>query len=108
MKTSFLIAAFVAAMSLPAVHAAIAQPASAPVAAQAMTDGEVKKIDVAAQKVTLKHGEIANLGMPGMTMVFKVSDPEMLETLKAGQKLRFRAERVNGALTVTAIETVTQ
>ena len=68
------------------------------------TDGEVRKVDKAGAKVTLKHGPIANLEMPPMTMLFQVKDPAMLAKLKAGDKVRFRAEKVGGALTVTQIE----
>jgi len=70
----------------------------------AMTDGEVRRIDKDQGKLTLRHGPIANLDMPGMTMVFRVADPRMLDTLREGDKLRFSAERVNGSITVTAIE----
>ena len=80
--------------------------ASAASNAAAMTDGEVRKIDKAQSKVTLKHGAIQNLDMPPMTTVFKVADPKMLEGLKDGDKVRFNADRVNGAITVTAIEPV--
>jgi uncharacterized cupredoxin-like copper-binding protein len=73
-------------------------------ATQSMTDGEVKKIDKDNQKITLKHGEITNLGMPGMTMVFKVKDPAMLEALQTGDKVRFAAEKAGGSLVVTQIE----
>ena len=69
-------------------------------------DGEVRKVDKDAKKITLKHGEIKNLGMPGMTMVFQVKDPAMLDKVQAGDKVRFSAENVNGALTVTQIEPV--
>jgi uncharacterized cupredoxin-like copper-binding protein/Cu/Ag efflux protein CusF len=69
-----------------------------------MTDGEVKKIDKENQKLTLKHGEIANLAMPGMTMVFKVKDPSVLDRLQAGDKVRFAAEKAGGSLVVTQIE----
>lgn len=82
-------------------HPAAAQATSN---AAAMTDGEVRKIDKAQGKVTLKHGAIQNLEMPPMTMVFKVADPKMLDSLKDGDKVRFSADRVNGAITVTAIE----
>jgi Cu/Ag efflux protein CusF len=78
--------------------------ASAP--ASALADGEVRKIDKEQGKLTLKHGPIANLEMPGMTMVFKVADAKMLDGVKAGDKVRFAADRVNGAITVTAIEVV--
>ena len=67
-------------------------------------DGEVRKVDKGQGKITLKHGPIANLDMPGMTMVFKVADPKMLDAVKEGDKVKFAADRVNGAITVTAIE----
>jgi Cu(I)/Ag(I) efflux system protein CusF len=72
-----------------------------------MSEGEVKKIDKANGKITIKHGPLANLGMPGMTMVFRVKNPAMLEQVKSGDKIRFNAEKMNGALTVVAIETDT-
>ena len=65
--------------------------------------GEVIKIDKAAGKVTLKHGPIKNLDMDSMTMVFRVKDPTMLAKVKAGDKVTFEADRVNGAITVTKI-----
>ena len=70
-----------------------------------MTDGEVRKIDKENQKITLKHGEIKNLGMPAMTMVFRVQDAAALNQFQPGDKVRFNAERVNGAIVVTHIET---
>ena len=73
-------------------------------AAPAMTEGEVRKVDKDQGKVTLKHGPIDDLGMPGMTMVFKAADPKLLDALKAGDKVKFAATNVNGVLTVTAIE----
>ena len=69
-----------------------------------MADGEVRKVDLQTKKITLKHGEIKNLEMPGMTMVFQVKDPAMLDKVKAGDKVRFHAERVGGAIVVTEIE----
>ena len=71
-----------------------------------MADGEVRKIDKAQAKITLRHGPIVNLDMPGMTMVFKVADPKMLDTLNEGDKVKFSADKVNGAITVTAIQPV--
>ncbi|MGV8803419.1 MAG: copper-binding protein [Polaromonas sp.] len=71
-----------------------------------MSSGEVKKIDKETQKITLKHGEIKNMDMPGMTMVFKVLDPSLLDKVKVGDKVKFKAEKRNGALVVTAMETV--
>jgi Cu/Ag efflux protein CusF len=72
--------------------------------ASSVTEGEVRKVDLASQKVTLKHGDIKNLGMPGMTMAFKVAEPKMLNGLKEGEKVMFTVERVNGSVTVTSIE----
>ena len=69
-----------------------------------MTDGEVRKIDMEAGKVTLKHGEIKNLDMPGMTMVFVVKDKAMLDKLKAGDKVKFKAINDGGKFTVTEIQ----
>jgi Cu(I)/Ag(I) efflux system periplasmic protein CusF len=68
------------------------------------TDAEVRKIDRDAGKVTLKHGEIKNLEMPPMTMVFKVKEPAMLESQKVGDKIRIAAEKINGSYTVTKID----
>ncbi len=67
-------------------------------------DGEVKKIDVEAGKVTLKHGEIKNLDMPAMQMAFRVADPAWLTTLQVGDKVKFSADKVNGQFTVTTLE----
>ena len=69
-----------------------------------MSDGEVRKVDKEQGKVTLKHGPLKNLDMPAMTMVFKVADPKMLEGIKEGDKVKFAADKINGAITVTAIE----
>ena len=88
-------------------HAQTAAPASSgamQMSAGAMTDGEVRKIDKENRKITLKHGEIKNLEMPGMTMVFQVKDPAMLDMVKAGDKVMFKAEKANGALVVTEIQ----
>jgi len=80
--------------------------AQTPAPQTTLADGEVRKVDLAQAKVTLKHGPIASLDMPGMTMVFKVSDPKLLDGLKPGDKVRFAASSVNGNVTVTAIEPV--
>lgn len=90
----------------PAADAAAVRPAlaAAPAAATPAADGEVRKIDKAQGKVTLRHGPIANLDMPGMTMVFKVADPKMLDSVKEGDKVKFTADKLNGAITVTTME----
>ena len=66
-------------------------------------DGEVMKVDADQGKITLKHGPIENLGMPGMTMVFKAGDPAMTSQVKAGDKVKFEADKIDGAITVTKI-----
>lgn len=70
------------------------------------SDGVARKVDKRQGKLTLRHGPLKNLDMPAMTMVFRVSDPAWLDQVKPGDKVRFRAERVNGMLTVTAIDIV--
>lgn len=90
-------------------HAQTAAPAASgamQMSADAMTNGEVRKVDKENKKMTLKHGEIKNLGMPGMTMVFQVKDPAMLDMVKAGDKVMFKAEKADGALVVTEIQPV--
>ena len=85
-----------------AAHHENAAQASAP--ATPMADGEIRKVDKDQKKLTIKHGELKTLEMPSMTMVFQVKDPAMLDQVKVGDKVRFNAERVDGAITVTAIE----
>ena len=73
--------------------------------AQADTaDAEVRRVDRDGKKITLKHGEIKNLDMPPMTMVFQVKDPALLDNVKPGDKIKFKAEKIGGAYTVTAID----
>jgi Cu(I)/Ag(I) efflux system protein CusF len=98
------------AFALPAgamaqdVHAAHHATASAANPQAAMTNGVVKRIDKAAGSVTIAHEPLTNLGMPGMTMTFLVKDRAWLDGMKAGSKIRFVAENVNGELTVVALE----
>ena len=84
----------------PAAAASAAAPASE------MTDGEIRKIDKANGKLTIKHGEIKNLDMPGMTMVFRVNDPALIDKVNAGDKVRFKAMSDGGKVTVTEIDVV--
>jgi Cu(I)/Ag(I) efflux system periplasmic protein CusF len=67
-------------------------------------DGVVRKVDTEQNRLTLKHGEIKNLDMPDMIMVFRVTDPRMLDALKPGDKIKFKAEKIDGVYTVTFIE----
>ena len=106
---------FIAALTLGVVTVAPAQTVSDPAAIQSSgpsgaaastTNGEVRKVDREQGRLTLKHGPIANLEMPGMTMVFKVSDHALLDTVQTGDKVRFRAEMVDGKIVVTKLEAV--
>lgn len=78
-----------------------ATPASVPAKAEAWAEGEIRKIDPKTGKVTLKHGYIPSLDMPPMTMVFGISDKQMLSRFKVGDKVRFEAVDENGQLKVT-------
>jgi Cu/Ag efflux protein CusF len=86
---------FIATLVTSAAFAQAALPAS---------EAEVRKVDKDAGKITLKHGEIKNLDMPPMSMVFQVQDKAMLDKVKAGDKVSFTADKVNGAYTVMSIE----
>lgn len=86
--------------SLQAAQVIAAGPATT------LSEGVVKKVDKAQGKLTIKHGPLENLGMPGMTMVFRVRDAGWLDRLQPGDAIRFLAEQVNGVLTVTTLEVV--
>ncbi|MBP6195727.1 MAG: copper-binding protein [Methyloversatilis sp.] len=73
-------------------------------AAGDMTDGEVRKVDKEGGKLTLKHADIKSLDMPAMTMVFTVKDKAMLDKLKAGDKIKFKAINDAGKFTVTEMQ----
>lgn len=81
-----------------------AGPTGAHADAASLTEGEVRKVDKEARKLTIRHGPIANLDMPSMTMVFQVPDAGALDAVKAGDKIRFHAEKAGGAYTATRIE----
>jgi Cu(I)/Ag(I) efflux system protein CusF len=103
--TFSLLIGFSAAFTVLATSGANAAEASdTKTPTKAISDGEIKKVDKEAGKVTIKHGPLTNLDMPGMTMVFRVKDPAMLEHVKAGDMVKFTAEKVNGAFTVTVLE----
>nr|WP_246180140.1 copper-binding protein [Microvirga thermotolerans] len=85
--------------------AAPAQPAAQESARQLpMVSGTVEKVDAGAGKITLDHGPIPNLSMDAMTMVFRVQDPAVLKGVKAGDRVRFQADRVNGQISVVTIQ----
>ena len=98
------------ALSLP-FSLPFALPAAAQAAASAgtvntadMSDGEVRKVDKENGRLTIKHGEIKNLDMPPMTMVFQVKDKAWLDGLKPGDKFKFKAASEGGKLTVTELQ----
>jgi Cu(I)/Ag(I) efflux system protein CusF len=70
----------------------------------ALADGEIRKVDKDAGKLTIKHGTIPSMDMPPMTMVYRVKEPAMLDRVKPGDKVKFTAEKLGGAYTVTTIE----
>ena len=85
-----------------AAHADHGKPVAQ--AAAEMTDAEVRKVDKEGGKLTLKHAEIKSLDMPAMTMVFVVKDKALLDKLKAGDKIRFKAINDGGKYTVTEMQ----
>lgn len=106
MKFAHILVASSVAMAFGAqAQSAPASGAERTAAAAPQSEGEVRKVDKDQGKVTLRHGPLENLGMPAMTMVFKVADPKLLDGLRDGDKVKFTAEKVNGAYTVTAIQT---
>ena len=94
-RTTLILAATVFSLTALPLGAQTAGP---------MTDGEIRKVDMDAQKITIRHGAIENLGMPPMTMVFQVKDPALLEKVKTGDKVKFLAEKPGGVFTVLQIE----
>lgn len=105
MKRMMMVAATLFTIGAPIL--AISQSESAFAQAAALVDGQVTKIDESAGKITIKHGPLKKLDMDeGMTMVFRAGDPSMLKAVKAGDKVKFDADRVNGQFTVTKIEKV--
>ncbi|MFC4173266.1 copper-binding protein [Microvirga sp. GCM10011540] len=90
----------------PAPQAQAAAPAQPAVASQLpMVSGTVEKVDAGAGKITIDHGPIPNLDMDAMTMVFRVQDPALLQGVKAGDKVQFQADRVNGQISVVRFAT---
>ena len=111
MKTILIVVSTSLLIGAPLFAAAVGSetPSAQPIAAsnvekKAIAEGEIKKVDKESGKVTIKHGEIKNLDMPPMTMVFRVKDSAMLEKVKAGDKINFSAEKINGNYTVTEVE----
>ena len=101
---TLLLSAFAAAAAAQHAHHAPAASQVAQAAAKDLADGEVRKVDKANGKLTLRHGEIRSINMGPMTMVFGVKSPALLENLAAGDKVKFRVEEIKGDYVVTAIE----
>lgn len=99
-KTRFgLLLAVMAMLTLAATGQSLAQ--------SDLTDGLVTKVDTSAKKITIKHGPMKKFDMEdGMTMVYAVKDPTMLTVVKAGDKVKFDAEHLNGQFIVTKIQKV--
>ncbi len=90
-------------MIMLAALAGVALGATAAIAQ--MVDGEVTKVDESAGKITIKHGPIPKFDMgDGMTMVFRANDPAILKQVKAGDKIKFEADKINGQFTVMKVE----
>lgn len=89
-------------LAAPLLAAALLAPLTS--LAQALAEAEVRRIDKAQGKVTLRHGPIPSLEMPPMTMVFRVAEPAMLDQLREGEKIRFDAEQRQGQYVITRIE----
>ena len=110
MKNLTLIASVLFATAFSAASGLAQTATPAPTAAMEKapmkdaTEGEVRKIDKEARKITLKHGPIKNLDMPGMTMVFQVKDVALLDKLVVGDKILFTVEQQQGAFVVTGAE----
>ena len=86
------------AMEAPAPATAARENAGTPA-----VEGEIRKVDGPAGKLTIRHGPIENLDMAAMTMIFRVRDPAMLTQVQAGDKVRFTVDRIEGLLTVTSL-----
>ena len=100
MKKFFLALMTATAMVTPA----LAQQAGIAASSADLTDGEIRKVDKDSKKITIKHGEIKNLEMPPMTMVFQVKDAVMLDKVQTGDKVRFRVEKAGSGFVVTEID----
>lgn len=109
-STSLLTALALLAAAPPLLAQTAAPATSTQAAAPASDDwtsGEVRRVDAANQRLSLRHGEIKNLNMPAMSMVFGVRDAALLQGLKAGDKVRFVViDEGGGKLTITALERV--
>ncbi|MNV31142.1 Cation efflux system protein CusF precursor [compost metagenome] len=106
-KHILAISAVALGVALP--MSSFAQPAMDPAQTEAaqptsLTEGEIKKVDLDNGKVTIKHGDIQHLDMPGMTMVFTAKDKSLLANVKPGDKVKFMVVNEGGKMVVTDIQ----
>lgn len=109
MRRTFALAFALTTLVAPAAfadagHAGHGDHGASATASASLSDGQIKKVDKAAGKITVAHGPLQNLGMPGMTMAFAVKDAGWLDRFKVGDKVRFLVEMVNGAYTIVQID----
>jgi Cu(I)/Ag(I) efflux system protein CusF len=88
----------------PASSDAAQATATSASASTEMSEGVIRKVDTEQKKITIRHGDLKNLDMPPMTMVFQVADPAFVEQVNVGDEVRFVAEKIGGKFTVTRIE----
>jgi Cu/Ag efflux protein CusF len=104
---SLVAVALILPVALPALaqthagHGASSAAQSAP-----RIDGEIRKVDKAGGKLTIKHGEIKQMNMPPMTMMFPVKDKALLDKVKEGDKVLFTLAADGGNMVVTSVEPV--
>lgn len=73
-------------------------------AASDLTDGVIRKVDKDGGRLIIKHDDIKNLGMPGMTMMFQVKRKSMLDRFNAGDRIKFKVVSEDGRMVVTDIQ----
>ncbi|MGJ7509888.1 copper-binding protein [Variovorax sp. GT1P44] len=111
-KISMTLGILISALALPGLAtaqtssgaSASTSSASTSDASAELTQGEVRKVDKEGKKLTIKHGPLKTLDMPGMTMVFQVKDETVLDKVQVGEKVQFLAEKIDGKFTVTRLE----
>lgn len=112
-KTPIALGILISALALtgqataqPSDAASTSSASTSDAASSELTRGEVRKVDKEGKKLTIKHGPLKNLDMPGMTMVFQVKDEAVLDKVQVGDQVQFVAEKVDGKFTVTKVESL--